>query len=274
MVRLKVRAQRAVAVLLVTLLMTGGVSQAESLQDAWNIAITANQGLQAAQTGTAAARRSLDSAKAERVPTLTTLNAYTWLNNTPTFKSTLRLPGSPAPLNISFPFLNREFFFSSTLMNVPLYSGGRIMAGIDAGASQAGAAHAEEVTALMDLKLDVAQAYLSVLRSEKLLLLARTSVTSLQAHERDVNNLFKEGVAKRTDLLSSQVSLARARQRVIQASNECQVARASYNRLLGRSLIAPTQLEEMALRTDADPGGDDRQTHLDSLPEACRMPVL
>jgi hypothetical protein len=40
-------------------------------------------------------------------------------------------------------------------MNVPLYTGGRILAGIDAGAAQAGTARAEEFTAAMDLKLDV-----------------------------------------------------------------------------------------------------------------------
>ncbi len=268
-VRTRARAARAIAVLLVVVLtLAAEAGRAESLQDAWNAALAANQGLQAAQTGTAAAQRGLAAARAERVPTLTTLNAYTWLNNTPTFKSSLPIPGSPAPLNVSLPFLNREFFFSSTLMNVPLYTGGRIVAGIDAGAAQAGAARAEEFTAALDLKLDVTQAYLNVLRSEKLLLLARTSVTSLQAHERDVSNLSREGVAKRTDLLSSQVSLARARQRVIQASNECQVARAAYNRLLGRPLITPTQLEEMALRTDDDLGGHDARSSPDSLPEA------
>ena len=199
---------------------------------------------------------------------MTTVNAYTWLNNAPTFKSTLPIPGSSAPLNINLPFLNREFFFSSTLMNVPLYTGGRILANIDAGAAQAGAARAEEFTAAMELKLDVSQAYLNVLRSEKLLLLARTSVTSLQAHERNVSNLFKEGVAKRSDLLSSQVSLARARQRVIQASNELQVARAAYNRLLGRPLTAPAQLQEMALRTAAGLAGHETRSGPDSLPEA------
>ena len=36
----------------------------ESLQDAWNAALAANQGLQAVQTGTAAAQRTLAAAKA------------------------------------------------------------------------------------------------------------------------------------------------------------------------------------------------------------------
>ncbi len=225
------------------LFLASGTSRAESVQDAWNIALAANQGLQAVQMGTASAQRTLAAAKAERTPTINTINAYTWLNNSPTFKSILSLPGSPAPLNVSLPFLNREFFFSSTLMTVPLYTGGRIFAGIDAAGAQAGAARAEEFTAALDLKLEVTQAYLNVLRADKLLYLAHTSVTSLQAHERDVSNLFKEGVAKRSDLLASQVSLARAQQRVIQAGNELEVAKAVYNRLLGRPLIAPAQLD-------------------------------
>ena len=67
-----------------------------------------------------------------RFPTLTTVNAYTWLDTSPTFKSSFPIPGSRTPLNVTVPFLNREFFLSSTLANVPLYTGGRILAGIDA----------------------------------------------------------------------------------------------------------------------------------------------
>ena len=223
---------------------TAATCRAESLQDAWNAALAANQGLQAAQAGTASARAGSAAARAERLPTVNTVNAYTWLNNTPTFKSSVALPGSPRPLNVSLPVPQPRVLPLLDADEHPLYTGGRITAGIDAAGAQAGAARAEEFTAAMDLKLEVTQAYLNVLRAEKLLLLARSNVTSLQAHERDVRNLFKEGVAKRTDLLSSQVSLARARQRVIQASNERDVARAAYNRLLGRPLTAPTALEE------------------------------
>jgi outer membrane protein TolC len=230
-------------------------TRAESLEDAWNAALAGNQALRAAQAGTGSARQTLAASRAERLPTISTFNAYTWLNNTPTFRSTFALPGSPAPLNVAFPFLNKDFFFSSTLMSVPLYTGGRILSGIDAAGAQTCAARAEEFTSAMDLKLDVARAYLNVLRAEKLLILARSNVTSLRAHERDVQVLYNEGIAKRTDLLASQVSLARARQRVIQEGNDREVAKAAYNRLLGRPLTEPAQLQEMALRHDFGLGG-------------------
>ena len=243
-------------------------THSESLEDAWNAALSANHALRAAQVGTASAQHGLAASRAERIPTITTLNAYTWLNTAPTFKGNLPVPGASAPLSLSLPFLNKEFMFSSTLMTVPLYTGGRILSGIDTAGAQASAARAEEYTSAMDLKLEVARAYLNVLRVEKLLLLARSNVTSLQAHERDVQNLYKEGVAKRTDLLASQVSLARARQRVIQSSNDREVAKAAYNRLLGRPLPSATQLQEMALRNDFGLGTNPEEAGADHLPSA------
>ena len=107
-------------------------ANSESLEDAWNAALSANQALRAAQAGTASAQQGLAASRAERVPTITTVNAYTWLNTAPAFKSSLNLPGSSTPLNLTLPFLNKEFFFSSTMMNVPLYTGGRLLSGIDA----------------------------------------------------------------------------------------------------------------------------------------------
>jgi outer membrane protein TolC len=62
------------------LALSAGSVRGESLQDAWDAALRANQGLQAAQTGTASAQRSIAAARAERVPTVATTNAYTWLN--------------------------------------------------------------------------------------------------------------------------------------------------------------------------------------------------
>ncbi|MGC8638828.1 MAG: TolC family protein [Isosphaeraceae bacterium] len=253
-------------VLLAVLVSRPGRS--ESLDDAWNAAVAANQSLRAAQAGTFSAQHGLAASKAERLPTVTTLNAYTWLNNTPTFKGNLPISGSSAPMNFSMPFLNKDFFFSSTLMTVPLYTGGRILSGIDAAGAQAHAARAEEFTSAMDLKLEVARAYLSVLRVDKLLRLAQSNVTTLAAHERDVQNLYREGVAKRTDLLASRVSLAKARQRVIQTINEAEVARAAYNRLLGRPLPMDTQLQELAIRNDFGLGTKPDLAAADHLPSA------
>ena len=51
MVRSRIRAARAAVVLVAVLALAANVGRAESLQDAWNAALTANQGLQAAHPG-------------------------------------------------------------------------------------------------------------------------------------------------------------------------------------------------------------------------------
>ena len=55
---------------------------------------------------------------------------------------------------------------------------------------------------------------------------------------------------------------------MIQAGNELEVAQAAYNRLLGRPLTVPTQLDEMALRSDHDLISGQPHGSTDHLPEA------
>ncbi len=221
----------------------------ETLQDAWTVALQANSGFQAARIGVAAAQSDLSAARRERIPTIHTMNAQTFLSQSPAFKINAPQLGaiSPGLSSFSFPFLNQNFFFSSTLMNIPLYTGGRIQSGVDRSAAAVGVAHATTETSALDLKIEVAKAYLNVLRLEKLVMLNETSVKNLEAHVRDVQSLFDEGAASRNDLLSVQVSLARSRQKALQTQNELETARAQYNQLLSRPLDAPVQLEEIRL---------------------------
>jgi len=220
----------------------------ETLQDAWATALVANQGFQASRMGIAAAQNDLTAATRERIPSIHTLNTQTFLSQTPTFKiNTPQFSSAPGGGTINFPFLNQNFFLSSTLMTIPVYTGGRIPAGIDRSAAAVDVAHATTETSVLDLKLNVAKAFLTVLRSEKMVLLQESSEKNLEAHVRDVQSKFDEGVANRNDLLSVQVSLARSRQRVIQARNDLETAKASYNQLLGRPLDAPVRLDEVPL---------------------------
>ena len=93
--------------------------------------------------------------------------------------------------------------------------------------------------------LDVAAAYVNVLRGTRALDVAQSSVVSLRSFATDVQNLYEEGNVPKNDFLAAQVALADARQREIQTSNTLEIARAVYNRLLGRPLNDPLVLEEI-----------------------------
>src|SRR5690606_38426616 len=92
-------------------------------------------------------------------------------------------------------------------------------------------------------KLATAENYVAVLRETSALAIADARVTSLAAHTRDVENMFRNGQVPRNDLLAASVSLADARQERLRAEHNLELARAAYNRGLSRPLTQAVSLE-------------------------------
>jgi outer membrane protein len=67
--------------------------------------------------------------------------------------------------------------------------------------------------------LDVALAYFDVLESDKTVMVAEREVERLTSHLRDANDLYREGVITKNDLLQAEVRLSDAGQRLIGAKN-------------------------------------------------------
>jgi outer membrane protein TolC len=95
----------------------------------------------------------------------------------------------------------------------------------------------------MALKLEVAEAYVAVLRARRALEAAQSSVTSLTAHASDVQQLLERELVAKADLLAARVALANAEQIRVRADNAGEIAQATYNRRLGEPLERPAELE-------------------------------
>src|SRR5690606_20868414 len=93
------------------------------------------------------------------------------------------------------------------------------------------------------VKLGVAERYIGVLRAASAAAVAEGNVASLAAHLREVEDMYRSGSVPRNDFLAASVSLADAEQRRLQAENALDVARAAYNRALGRALDEPFDLD-------------------------------
>ena len=152
------------------------------------------------------------------------------------------LPGMPG-LPVT---LDDQFWAGGVTATMPLFTFGRIRSGVDATKAGWKAAQAEERRETLDLKLSVADAYVKVLRATRARQVATSSVASLASHSQNVSNYYEQGFVARNDLLASQVVLADARQREIQAGNGLDLASASYNRFLVRPLTTPVTLRDLA----------------------------
>jgi len=149
------------------------------------------------------------------------------------------------------PILDEDDFVSSAVqVRLPLYAGGQITAGIAAARSSRIAAEEMEQSSRAALKLDVARAYVGVLRARRALEAAESSVASLAAHVADVEQMVERELVPRSDLLAARVALANAEHTRVRAANDVQIAYAAYNRRLGEPLDRNTDLDE---RIPTDP---------------------
>ena len=94
----------------------------------------------------------------------------------------------------------------------------------------------------LNVKLQVANAFIAVFRAEKALEVADSHVLSLKAHDKDVQNQYQQGMVARNDLLASQVELSNADQLALQKQNQLDIAKVRFNQLLNRDLASEVDL--------------------------------
>jgi outer membrane protein TolC len=233
----------------------------ESLREAWRVALSQDLTLQASRDEVNAASEDLAAAKSARLPNVSANAGITRFNETPAFD--FSGAGVPATLPL---FGDENMEMAGASVSLPLFAGGSISRGIDAASAELDARTAQASVAAQQVKLDVAHHYINVLRAKRALEVADSTVTSLEAHVADVEDMFESGAVARNDLLSAAVSLADSEQRRLQARNALDLAHAAYNRALGRDLGAPVDLDENLPEVDS-------QLDLNSLESLTRMAV-
>jgi len=94
-----------------------------------------------------------------------------------------------------------------------------------------------------DILLEVKKAYISILKSEKNLEVAKEAVDLLTSQRRDVSLRYKEGLIAKNDLLKVELDLASAKQDLLARKSDLVIARNSLERVMGRRLGAEENLE-------------------------------
>jgi len=219
---------------------------AETLEDAWRLAIEHNEALAAASAEVEVARANERVARGARWPSVRASAAYTRLDQAPALaisSPTLQFRSPPI-------FAGDDFVMGSGEVTLPLYTGGQINAGIKAASEALVGATQEAQGAKAALKLDTARAYVGVLRARRALRTAESRVASLAAHAGDVQHMVERELVPTSDLLAARVALANAAEERVRAANGLKIAEATYNRWLGEPLDRVPELDE---RIPADP---------------------
>ncbi|MBL4707163.1 MAG: TolC family protein [Flavobacteriales bacterium] len=228
--------------ILVMLSLWSSSISAETLEQAWAMALAENFKIQAAAQDQLAAQEQLDSARAQRLPSITLGAEYLRLDSPPTFSANF---GMASPLSVTY--WDEESAYYGALTTLPLYTGGRISADIEAAKAQQSAISANASNTVSSVKITVVQAYLDVLRGQSAVVLAESHVKSVTSHKNDVNNLRQQGLVARNHLLMAKVALAGAKQELLQSEHRLQMVKVGYNRQLNRPLDTVFELEPINL---------------------------
>lgn len=230
------RRSRALAAILGALLAAAMAAPrpagAETLEDAWRMALHANGAIAASRNDRAAADAERRAAERQRWPALDVGGGYTQLNQSPIIDIETPTGRFQSPKI----WKHDGYVNAAADLSVPLWTSGRIRGSIGAARAGARGAAAEQAMTTADVKLAVAEAYVGVLRARSALAVADADLASLQAHASDVQVMYDKQAVAKADLLAAQVALANATEARLRAANALAIATAAYNRWVGEPL--------------------------------------
>lgn len=133
---------------------------------------------------------------------------------------------------------------NSVTASLPIFTGGELQGQIGQAKANYRSMLSAEEQAYNEMKETATTGYFNMLNATNMKALRQESVDRLQAHLDNVIAQYNVGIVARADVLRSEVELANAKQDYITASNECDVAEATLNNIIGMPLNTTLKLKD------------------------------
>lgn len=133
---------------------------------------------------------------------------------------------------------------NSITASLPIFTGGELQGTIGQAKANYRTMLSAEEQAYNEMKETATTGYFNMLNAGNMKALRMESVDRLQAHLDNVVAQYNVGIVARADVLRSEVELANAKQDLITASNEYDVAEATLNNIIGTPLSTTLVLKD------------------------------
>ena len=194
----------------------------------------------------------LRGARAGRLPQLDLTAGYTRQSHVPEFS--VVLPGAGVlPVFPDIP----DNWRARAALGLPLYTGGRLTAAIEAAQRQLEASAQDTRAARADLRLETAVAFWVLVNGRESVRVLTEGLAAYDQHLQDARNRVEQGLAASNELLAVQVERDRAELQRLQAESAARAAEANLQRLL--DLPAGTAIEPLPGEAVAPPPALDRE---------------
>jgi outer membrane protein TolC len=214
-------------------------SEVLSLKETVDLALEANLGLKRSEEEVRAAQETRKARITEFLPTLKTTYDYVHRNKELTQELT-GLGGGP-----DFVVRPDDEYTFVTSFTQPVFRGFSLINQYKIADLGLDAAEFNEKVTRQDVILDAKNAYYSILKAQKLLGVAKQRVTQIAAQKDVAENFYEVGMSPLNDLLEAQATLANAKQELIVAQNNLEIAKSQFNIVLRRPVNAPVNIHDI-----------------------------
>lgn len=206
-----------------------------NLEQAVDTALKANLALLKSKDEIDAARSTKNVQRSNLLPTFNTTYSYTRDDEA-------RSIGGFAETS------QNEYNFSASL-NQPIFRGFDLINQYKIADLGLDAAEVSEELTRLNVIFETKNAYFTVLKTQKLVLVEQDTVKNLQAQEEVARNFYEVGMTPLNDLLQVQVRVANSKQNLIIAINNLQVAESEFNVVLRQPINTPVRITDIQIFT-------------------------
>jgi len=219
-----------------------------TLDSAVAVAIEQNPSLAAADAASRAASEGVRERRAARWPTVEVTTDATRSTNPVVVFGQLLSQERFSQANFDVGFLNEpdalDNVRGAVSVSQPIWTGGRIAAGIAGAQQQASAAQASRERALQELVYRVTDRYTGAVVAAQAVGVRQESLEAARKNVGLTQDLFDGGLVVESDLLQARVRESEAESALADARRQADVARAALNLELGRALDTPFRLPD------------------------------
>lgn len=235
--------RRTIITLFVSLLAAGPMSGQQklslSLDDAIQIGLEKSKGIHASLMKVQYADSKSSEANATLLPSVKFSGAYARLSDLPPAQVSLA-PLFPQPITLSPSVLNN--YNMKVTIQQPLFTGYKLQRNADIAEYAASASQSDYDKDKSDLIFNIKNAYWNLSQAIELQRVVDENVGQMKAHLKDVQSWQGQGMITVNDVLKVQVQLSDSQLRQIDVKNNVQLARISFNSLLGLPLNTEIEL--------------------------------
>lgn len=229
-----------------------GIVSAQNLiltpEESINISFKNSNDLNISRSRIAGSKEKISEVKSQFLPQLKLNAGYLRQSNVDPYF--IIIPFSPQPVQLSEVILNNYSVVLS--LRQTLFSGGKLLSLRDLAQFTSESTEQDFNAAQNDLAATVLNAYWNYYKALQIKKTTDEIVLQTDQHIIDTKNFMINGLATRSDVLNLEVQNSNAKLQQLESENNIELARVSFNKILGLSLDSKTNIDPGELKFESE----------------------